>query len=82
MVVTGGKPEGVRIMMIFLYESKKQLSAHIGHPLEYRETSMFGPEFKRDGVLTGSNRPGITGIKGREFYANVTMRDGLIAGVK
>ena len=42
---------------------------------------MFGPEYIRDGQLTGANRPHITG-QGREFFATVTMRDGKIAGVK
>ena len=68
-------------MLIFLYDSKKTLKANVGKPLDYDETSMFGPEYKRDGRLTGSNRPSVTGIKGREFFAQVTMRDGLIAKV-
>ena len=68
-------------MIIFNYASKKELKEHIGKPLRYIETSMFGPEYRDDGMLTGANRPHITG-KGREFFANVTMRDGLIAGVK
>jgi len=68
-------------MMIFHYASKKELAAAVGQPLRYEETSIFGPEYRRDGVLTGSNRPSITGIKGREFFANVTMRDGVIAKV-
>jgi hypothetical protein len=49
--------------------------------LDYIETSMFGPEYKTNGRLTGANRPHITG-KGREFFANVTMRDGLIERVE
>ena len=69
-------------MMIFNYKSKKELKEHIGQVLNYTETSIFGPEYRRDGKLVGSNRPLITGIKGREFFAEVTMRDGLIAGVK
>jgi len=68
-------------MIIFDYESKKVLKKNIGKPLRYIETSMFGPEYKADGVLTGANRPHITG-RGREFFANVTMADGLIKSVK
>jgi len=68
-------------MLILYYNSKKDLKADIGKALSYEETSMFGPEFKRDGKLTGSNRPHITGM-GREFFAQVTMRDGLIAKVE
>ena len=68
-------------MIIFNYPSKKDLKANIGNPLRYIETSMFGAEYRPNGMLTGANRPHITG-KGREFFANVTMNDGLIAAVK
>ena len=68
-------------MLVFNYESKKALKESIGKPLRYIETSMFGPEYRDNGVLTGANRPHITG-KGREFFANVTMANGLIKGVK
>lgn len=68
-------------MIIFNYPSKKVLKEHIGKPLRYIETSMFGPEYRRDGTLTGANRPHITG-QGKEFFAQVNMKDGLIAGVK
>ena len=69
-------------MMIFNYTSKKELATQVGQPLDYTETSGFGPEFKANGVICGSNRPSITGIKGREFFAEVTMIDGLIGSVK
>jgi hypothetical protein len=68
-------------MIVFDYASKKDLKASIGKPLRYIETSFFGPEYRTDGMLTGANRPHITG-KGREFFANVTMENGLIKGVK
>ena len=68
-------------MLVFNYASKKDLKASIGKPLRYIETSLFGEEYKTTGMLTGANRPHITG-KGREFFANVTMHDGLIASVK
>jgi prepilin-type processing-associated H-X9-DG protein len=68
-------------MIIFNYESKKALKESIGKPLRYIETSMFGPEYKDNGTLTGANRPHIT-HKGREFFANVVMADGLIKSVK
>lgn len=67
-------------MLIFDYPTKKDLKAAVGQRLKYRETSMFGSEYKTDGVITGSNRPSITGHK-REFYANVTMENGLIKKV-
>ena len=69
-------------MMIFNYTSKKELKEAIGKSLDYTETSLFGAEYKTDGKLTGSNRPSITGIKGREFFANVTMVNGKIAKVE
>jgi len=67
--------------LVVKYPSKKELKASIGKPLRYIETSLFGPEYNPNGFLTVANRPHITGI-GREFFANVTMKDGLIYGVK
>ena len=68
-------------MIIFNYASKKELKTCVGQPLNYIETSMFGAEYVADGYMVGANRPHITG-KGREFFAEVTMRGGLIATVK
>lgn len=68
-------------MLVFNYESKKVLKESTGKPLRFIETSLFGPEYRDNGVLTGANRPHITG-KGREFFANVTMENGLIKRVK
>jgi hypothetical protein len=68
-------------MLVFNYESKKVLKESIGKPLRFIETSVFGPEYRDNGILTGANRPHITG-KGREFFANVTMANGLIVSVK
>ena len=68
-------------MLVFNYESKKVLKEQIGKPLRYIEPSMFGAEYRENGTLTGANRPHITG-KGREFFANVVMADGLIKAVK
>jgi hypothetical protein len=67
-------------MIIFNYNSKKELKENVGNRLDYIETSMFGPEYVSDGKLTGANRPHITG-KGREFFATVTMANGLITRV-
>lgn len=66
--------------MIVLYPSKKVLKENIGQRLRYQETSMFGPEYRDNGVLTVANRPHITGM-GREFFAQVTMKDGIIQKV-
>jgi len=68
-------------MLIFDYPSKKELKTQIGQPLKYRETSMFGEEYRTTGILTGCNRPHLTGHK-REFFANVTLFNGLITAVK
>lgn len=69
-------------MLIFNYKSKKEMKTFIGQPLKYTETSRFGAEYKSNGVVTGSNRPSITGIGNREFYAKVTMKNGLIEKVE
>ncbi len=71
---------GDKTMMIFNYPSKKVLKENIGKPLDYIETSLFGEEYRPDGKLVGANRPHIT-KQGREFFAEVTMRGGLIAKV-
>jgi hypothetical protein len=68
-------------MIVFDYPSKKVLKENVGEHLRYIETSMFGNEYVSTGKLTGANRPHITG-QGREFFATVTMKDGLIARVE
>lgn len=68
-------------MLIFLYESKKVLKENVGKPLKYRETSLFGPEYKEGVAMVGCNRPHLTGYK-REFFAQVVVRDGVILSVK
>jgi hypothetical protein len=58
------------------YKTKKELKASIGQPLRYSETSFFGVEYKANGqfcVADSSPR--------RSWFANVTMRDGLILKV-
>jgi len=66
--------------LVVKYPSKKELKEHVGKPLRYIETSMFGEEYRSNGMLTVANRPHITG-QGREFFANVYMKDGLIEKV-
>ena len=68
-------------MIIFDYPSKKVQRGQVGRPLRYIETSMFGPEYRDNGTFTGANRPIVTGYK-REFFANVTMKDGLVTKVR
>ena len=66
--------------LIARYPTKKELKANIGKPLRYLETSVFGPEYRDNGTLTVANRPHITHL-GREFFAQVTLKDGLIVKV-
>ena len=68
-------------MLILNYKSKKELKEQIGRPLDYTETSMFGPEYKPDGVIVGSNRPHTTNNEDREFFAEVTLKNNLIKKV-
>ena len=71
---------GYLMTMVVYYKSKKALKEQVGKPLKYVETSLFGPEYRDDGVLTVSNRPHITGL-GREFFAQVYMVNGIIQKV-
>ena len=68
-------------MLIFNYKSKKDLKDNIGKTLNYTETSMFGPEYKTNGILVGSNRPYSTENKGREFFAEVIIKNNIIIKV-
>lgn len=70
-------------MLLVCYPSKKALKAAVGERLRYRETSIFGEEYRPDGTLTVAYRPQIWRHSegGREFFAQVTMADGLIAKV-
>jgi hypothetical protein len=67
--------------LVVRYPTKKDCKAAIGQPLRYIETSLFGPEYRPNGVLTVAHRPHMTG-KGREWFGNITMKDGLIVAVK
>jgi len=61
------------------YKTKKELKENIGKCLRYVETSFFGPEYKKNGVLTVV---GPDAYKDRKWYAAVTIEDGLITKVK
>lgn len=64
-------------MMAALYKTKKALKESIGQPLRYRETSLFGAEYRPDGrfAVVGPSETE------RRWFAEVTMADGLIAKV-
>lgn len=64
-------------MLGALYKTKKELKAHVGQPLRYAETSVFGPEFSENGSFCVV---GPSPYK-RVWYARVTMANGLIAKV-
>ena len=68
-------------MIILNYKSKKELRENIGQSLNYTEPSMFGPEYKSDGTVVGSNRPHSTNNAGREFFAEVTLKNHIIQKV-
>ena len=55
-------------MIILDYPSKKVLREQVGRPLRYIETSMFGPEYRDNGTLTGANRPSVMGHSWEFFY--------------
>ena len=66
-------------MMGASYPTKKVLKEAIGQPLRYVETSMFGSEFKLDGTFCVV---GPDAYNNRKWYAEVTMRNGVIKSVK
>jgi hypothetical protein len=72
-------------LLVTGYKSKKELNEAIGKKLVYRETSMFGTEYKSDGKVSVAYRPSIAHIGeescGREFFAEVTMKNNLIEKV-
>jgi|TARA_R110000764_G_scaffold128743_4_gene216492 hypothetical protein len=72
-------------MMILNYVSKKELKENVGQELKYIETCTdfgFPPEFKTNGSFAGCNRPhDYRGTGKREFFATVTMQNGLISKV-
>ena len=68
-------------MLILNYKSKKELKEQLGRPLDYTETSMFGAEYTPDGIVVGSNRPYTANNEGREFFAEVTLKNNLIKKV-
>ena len=65
-------------MLGALYKTKKDLKAGIGKPLKYIETSLFNTEYKANGKFC------VVGPQpyNRKWYAEVTMKDGLIKSVE
>jgi len=70
-------------MMLVPYVSKKAMKPEVGKSLRYTETSMFGKEYTENGVIFVAHRPAVSyGDGGKEFFAKVTMKGGLIAKVE
>tara|TARA_R110002126_G_scaffold4738_1_gene24668 strand:- start:1452 stop:1667 length:216 start_codon:yes stop_codon:yes gene_type:complete len=69
--------------LVLDYPSKKELKACIGKPLAYTDPSadLFGIKDYSNATVCGSNRPHMTGHK-REFFASITIKDGLISKVE
>jgi hypothetical protein len=44
-------------MLVTGYKSKKELKENIGKPLKYKETSLFGPEYRDNGAFVVAHRP-------------------------
>lgn len=64
-------------MLAASYPTKKALKDAVGQRLRHVETSMFGVEYRPDGVLTVVGpSPQV-----RKWYAQVTMENGLIKKV-
>ena len=60
------------------YKFKKDLKASMGKKLHYVETSLFGMEYHGDGTYTVVGPDAYTK---RDWYANVTVKDGVISKV-
>lgn len=70
-------------LLVTGYASKKELKENIGKPLIYMETSLFGEEYRANGSFVVAHRPYLKAYtKGREFFAKVTMENGLIKKVE
>lgn len=67
--------------MLARYPSKKDLKAAVGQPLRYTETSVFGKEYTPDGQFVVAGRKALDSQIKSDYFATVTMKDGLIAKV-
>lgn len=70
------------MLLVTGYESKKMLKNSIGEKLKYRETTALRAEYKSTGTVIVAHRPALGYFnKGREFFAEVTMKNDLIVKV-
>lgn len=69
--------------MLACYPSKKLAREAVGTRLRYRETSMFGTEYKAPGTMTVAYRPQLVGLGGREWFGTITVdANGIITQVE
>ena len=68
----------MEVTLVANYQYKRDLKGAIGKRLSYTETSLFGAEYVKDGkvIVVGPT------AHNRKWYAEVTMRNGLIEEVK
>lgn len=60
------------------YLTKAELKKSKGKTLRFAETSMFGPEYNPNGKVT---MVGPCAYTSRKWYANITLKDGVIVRV-
>ena len=68
--------------MLANYPSKKAIKEAIGESFKYTETSMFGAEYVDNGTMTVAGRPHMQSYVKREYFARVTVKDGIITKVQ
>lgn len=61
------------------YRTKKELKKAVGQRLKYYETSLFGTEYRPNGTITVV---GPDAYRNRKWYAQVTLKEGVIVDVK
>jgi hypothetical protein len=61
------------------YDTKRDLKASVGKPLEYVKPKRGQTPFRENGVIVVAHVPDMK--KRPKFYATVVMKDGLIAEV-
>ena len=61
-------------MLVALYKTKKSLKEAIGQSLRHEETSLFGAEYRSTGKFCVVG----PGAYNRKWFAEVTMKDGVI----
>lgn len=66
--------------MLVSYPTKKALKESVGKPLRYDDDGPY-PSYTDNGKITVAGRPAFSSRVKREYYATVTMENGLIKSV-